>query len=67
MYQFLSYLKLFLSIIVYIFFYIFATSTESVKKTGVITSYDYMLFYIMKAYIIIFVTVVTLIMNKMFP
>ena len=66
MYQFLSYLKIALNIIVYLFFYIFATNTKSVKHNEVITSYDYSLIYVFKAYIVIFVAIMTLIMNKMF-
>ncbi len=63
MYQFL---KIALNMIVYLFFYIFATNTKNVKHNEIITSYDYTLKYVLKAYIVIFVTIMTLIMNKMF-
>lgn len=62
----LTSIKISLNIIVYLFFYIFATNTESVKDNGIISSYDYSLIYIMKAYVIIFVAGVTILMNKMF-
>lgn len=65
MYQFKSILKISLNVIVYLFFFIFATDTKSVKETKNIATYDYALKYIMKAYIIIFVTIVTIIMNSM--
>ena len=65
MYQFKSILKICLNVIVYLFFFIFATDTKSVKETQNIATYDYALKYIMKAYIIIFVTIVTIIMNSM--
>lgn len=61
----LTSIKISLNIIVYLFFYIFATNTESVKDDSIIASYDYSLVYIMKAYVVIFVAVVTLLMNKM--
>lgn len=65
MYQFKSILKICLNVIVYLFFFIFATDTENVKETQGVATYDYALKYIMKAYIIIFVTIVTIIMNNM--
>lgn len=65
MYQYKSILKICLNVIVYLFFFIFAIDTKSVKETQNIATYDYALKYIMKAYIIIFVTIVTIIMNSM--